>query len=78
MVANGDGGCMRKGLSRSGELLEGLQEALRLTNETIGILDSMGASADIAAHLDLAANRMVGEMEKCMRGLPAATNRLRS
>lgn len=55
---------MRKPLSRSGGLLEGLQEALRRTNEAIGILDSAGASGDIAAHLDFAASRMVSEIEK--------------
>ena len=56
---------MRKPLLGSGELLEGLQEALRLTNEAMGILDGVGGPADIAAHLDLAANRMASEIEKC-------------
>lgn len=56
---------MGKALSRPTGLLEGLQEALRLTNEAIGVLDSVGAPGDIAAHLDLAAHRMERTIEKC-------------
>ena len=49
---------MSKALGHGELLRAALIEARQLVERAIRILDEAGASADIAAHLDLAINRM--------------------
>jgi hypothetical protein len=46
---------------------EGLESALRLTRDAIDILDKIAAPADIAAHLDLGAHRLVKAIKDTQR-----------